>query len=504
MNVAAALDAASLTLTPGDTTTCDLRIRNTGPAERRFSVGVAAGGPSWAWCLPTSLTIAAGAEATARIVCRPPRDTAVAPGGAHFAVAISAAARASDEDDDSPTTVEIPFEMAGFADLTASMEPTSVTSMRSGRFRVVVRNRGNGEVTAAVIPSGSDPDVQVLADPPSLVLRPGATETSVLEARAARLFAFGTARPRKFGVVVEPLGGHPTRCEGVIVQQPVLSGRRAWLGTALVVAVVAVAVGLGAFSSGSGRQTSTVAASACPGAGHLAHDANGTVRANVVEPDNYSFLFLNHSCTPVRWNPCQPIHYVVETSASTPAELTDLRQAIATVSAAAGITFVSDGTAATPTALQGINAAARAQGRWPPLDIRWLHLGAGKGNSETLGGGRPFSAGGVDVSGQVGLNADAHLVGGAPLPDGFGAGVTWGRVMLHELGHVVGLGHVTATDEVMHEPLNDQAGRPLSQYGIGDLAGLRLVGRDAGCLSTPPVSALARPAAPPDSVPTKA
>lgn len=55
----------------------------------------------------------------------------------------------------------------------------------------------------------------------------------------------------------------------------------------------------------------------------------------------------------------------------------------------------------------------------------------------------------------------------------------WRGVMMHELGHVVGLGHVQSTHQVMHDGARPATGR----WGAGDLAGLRRLGASRGCLS---------------------
>src|SRR5262245_11810597 len=46
---------------------------------------------------------------------------------------------------------------------------------------------------------------------------------------------------------------------------------------------------------------------------------------------------------PVRWNPCEPIHYVIDPGLAPNGSLDDVYQAIAKISAATGIRFVYDG-----------------------------------------------------------------------------------------------------------------------------------------------------------------
>jgi hypothetical protein len=84
------------------------------------------------------------------------------------------------------------------------------------------------------------------------------------------------------------------------------------------------------------------------------------------------------------------------------------------------------------------------------------------------------------VSGVVAMDA------GEPLPAGFGERYSRGVILMHELGHVMGLAHVGAPDELMWSPDASQDPVPdLSQsdWGPGDLEGLRALGRAAGCLA---------------------
>jgi Matrixin len=202
----------------------------------------------------------------------------------------------------------------------------------------------------------------------------------------------------------------------------------------------------------------------------------------------YAFEQRNPDGSPARWDPCTPIHYVVNLAAAPPGAGADVAGAIARLAAATGLTFVADGPSTEiPAKARPTEEPALYGHRWAPLLIAWTHPGATDfiTTEDALGeGGATWVArvGGpeVYVTGEVAI--DAGTTRG--LPDGFGPGTTIGLLLLHELGHAVGLAHVNDPDEVMYPTLKP---RPVAAYGPGDLAGLVALGRGAGCdPSAPP------------------
>jgi hypothetical protein len=192
----------------------------------------------------------------------------------------------------------------------------------------------------------------------------------------------------------------------------------------------------------------------------------------------YVFLRTRGNGAPVRWDPCRPIHFVMNLSLAPGDELPDVEAAIGRVSEATGIRFVDDGsTSAMPPGAGGRMRLRTPAGRsWPPLLIAWTDeaefraLG-GSGQAVALADPIPRPDGLYYVTGFVAVDADAGL-----LP-GFGLGATVGPVLLHELGHIMGLAHVSAPFEIM----NAQENPIVTDYADGDLEGLRLLGRSAGC-----------------------
>ena len=203
------------------------------------------------------------------------------------------------------------------------------------------------------------------------------------------------------------------------------------------------------------------------------------------DPSSYSFLQANPNGSPVRWDPCTPIHYVTNLTGAPAGAAADVAQAIDEVSVASGLTFVNDGaTTETPAQNRPAEQADRYGHRWAPVLIAWGSPGPGSllpgGGVLGEGGATWASSGGPDVyvSGIVALDAGAS----SSLAGGFGAGLTRGDLLLHEIGHLVGLGHTADASQVMYP---DLLSRPVASYGAGDLAGLARVGAGSGCLSAP-------------------
>lgn len=65
---------------------------------------------------------------------------------------------------------------------------------------------------------------------------------------------------------------------------------------------------------------------------------------------------------------------------------------------------------------------------------------------------------------------------------GFGAGPRRGNLVLHELGHVVGLNHAGDARQIMYPSISKYT--PSTYNKTGDVVGLKKVGRAAGCLAT--------------------
>lgn len=198
--------------------------------------------------------------------------------------------------------------------------------------------------------------------------------------------------------------------------------------------------------------------------------------APAVDAASPSYTFLGtqvaEDAEPVAWSPCRPIHYVVDT-AGAPGDFTEqLRAAIGEVSEATGLVFVEDG-----TTVEGADShrdafqPARYGDRWAPVLVRFADadmvadLAVAAGLTSTVAGQDPRTGTAYWVSGWVYLNSSL-----VSQPDADGVAAYY-PILLHELGHLVGLDHVNDGAQLMYPT----TGAALT-YQEGDLNGLAVVG----------------------------
>jgi hypothetical protein len=192
---------------------------------------------------------------------------------------------------------------------------------------------------------------------------------------------------------------------------------------------------------------------------------------------------------PVRWNPCQPVRYQVNLAHAPPGAMDELREAIRRTEAASGVSFHFDGATDRTPAEQAEDffMSELVEGVWFPVLIAWLPRREYREMFErpstdrhSLAVAVPIRGEGVEAvdqyaSGLIAVDADARL------PRGFGSRYSLGLVLMHELGHLLGLDHVRDPGEVMFSS-RTLAPNQISDWGPGDRRGLQAVGAAAGCM----------------------
>ncbi|MET0579353.1 MAG: hypothetical protein ABW122_11900, partial [Ilumatobacteraceae bacterium] len=169
----------------------------------------------------------------------------------------------------------------------------------------------------------------------------------------------------------------------------------------------------------------------------------------------YSFLFTDAAGRPARWDPCAaPITYEIDGRFGTSEELAAISAAIDAVSRASGHVFELVGVSATGVPARGTDAMVGYTESFTAAQI-------GEGRIEVEPGPQ-IVAGQATV--KAGLAPDLRRL-----------------TLIHELAHVVGLGHVPDPRQVMFASARSPY---LSEYAPGDLVGLGLVGAAQPCIVT--------------------
>lgn len=186
----------------------------------------------------------------------------------------------------------------------------------------------------------------------------------------------------------------------------------------------------------------------------------------------YNYFERNPDGTPVTFSPCRVWPVVVNLMGAPPDAYQAVNQALAEINEATGLAFTLEGpTTETATAKRPEYQPDRYGKRWAPILITWstgaVETGfAGHGGPSLI---RLPTGQEHYVTGQVTLDANGQF---NTNPQRLNA------ILLHELGHVVGLDHSPDPTELMAAENTGQ-----TAFGPGDLTGLANVG-NGPCITT--------------------
>ncbi|MDX6199282.1 MAG: hypothetical protein QOJ79_2433 [Actinomycetota bacterium] len=186
---------------------------------------------------------------------------------------------------------------------------------------------------------------------------------------------------------------------------------------------------------------------------------------------------------PVRWNPCEAIHWKANVARGPVGGLDVLKAAVAHIATVTGTSWVYDGATTTTPGTGYLPTTPSNTNK--PVVIGWTD-----GTASDLLRGKPAQVLGMTRTVWFGVDDGmGHRVAATraavvaldrtdklPL-----RGVqSWSATALHELGHVMGLDHPADTHQLMAATLPN-----VSSLQTGDNTGLTRLGRAAGCVNVP-------------------
>jgi len=222
----------------------------------------------------------------------------------------------------------------------------------------------------------------------------------------------------------------------------------------------------------------------------------GLVIVWVEMPDSEgSYRFIGEAAgAPIRWNPCEPVRYEVNLANAPEGALAVVHEAFDRTAEVTGIEFRFEGTTTRTPEEQADDyflSHLTDPVVWLPVLVAWLPREEFRAQFERLGSDRHALAVANSIRGEL-ETADQYTSGAivvdaeARMSDDFDGRYSLGMVMMHEAGHLMGLGHVKDPAEVMFSDRSTYP-QPIEEWGPGDTEGLQRLGT-GGCMDPVPVA----------------
>lgn len=208
----------------------------------------------------------------------------------------------------------------------------------------------------------------------------------------------------------------------------------------------------------------------------------GTVNGSYVVKNRHSpqGKAKHHNLSGFRHDPCRTLTYRVRGKRLPKGALKDIKTTFRLVSEATGIKFRYAGKTkrvpwkGRPGRFRHYGESNFLVGYVSAKEVPAVKGISGLGGSPVIWPSRRDSLGITNES-HVAINVDPAF----KAPGGFGPGYTRGSLLMHEVGHAIGLDHAMKKYQIMGY---DHGSLSAARFGKGDLAGFRKIGRDRGCV----------------------
>ncbi|MEI7744328.1 MAG: hypothetical protein WCK58_11355 [Chloroflexota bacterium] len=217
MGASVQLVTLALAVEPGQSTSVEIKVRNTGSVVDEFALDVLGDSAAWATVEPPVISLFPGAEGVAKAVFAPPRVASTPSGAIPFGL------RARSREDPAGSAVEEGTVTVGaFSEPYAELAPRTSRGSSAGSHDLALDNRGNARLSAEIEATDADRALRFDVKPPALVVEPGMASFARIRVMPAKRFWRGQPKTRPFQLYVKPEGGVPIQLDGTLLQESVL------------------------------------------------------------------------------------------------------------------------------------------------------------------------------------------------------------------------------------------------------------------------------------------
>ncbi|WP_330236988.1 COG1470 family protein [Streptomyces sp. NBC_00566] len=207
-------DIPAVSVTPGGLATTTLTVRNDSDIVEAYGLEVVGECAAWATVEPARVSLYPGTSETVTIRLEPPRSPEVRAGELPLAVRVLPT--------EHPEAVRVPestVRVEEFRQLRAEIAPRRRRGWLRGRYRLALRNEGNGPVTLGFTPAQPGEELRFTVKPAEQKLEPGESAEVGLRARIGKPVWFGAPVIWPFTVTVaetaEPDAAQPEPADAV-------------------------------------------------------------------------------------------------------------------------------------------------------------------------------------------------------------------------------------------------------------------------------------------------
>jgi hypothetical protein len=223
--------ADNLTVEPGQTTTCQLSLANTGSIVEQFTMMMVGDPAPWTTADPPVVSLFPGARQTVTIIFAPPREPTTPAGPVHFGVKVIP----SNQPEES-VTEEGAITVGSFTDIGAELVPRITTGRLAGRQKLAIDSRGNTPIPIVLSAVDASDALKFRLAPNRVTAAPGSAAFMRIRVAPRQRFWKGPNQQKPYQVHVEPEGERPLLLDGGYTQKAVLPK---WLLPALAILAAA-------------------------------------------------------------------------------------------------------------------------------------------------------------------------------------------------------------------------------------------------------------------------